>query len=72
MLKYFNDQKRGWTCNQITKDDYGNIVINDADLQAPTTPVVVTNDNIFLPYPEKDLLQNPRLKEEPQSYNFNK
>lgn len=72
MLKYFNDQKRGYTTGSITKDDYGNLVIgSDSDpVTPPNTPVTVTADNIFLPYPEKDILQNPLLREEPVSYDF--
>ncbi|MEH6307680.1 RagB/SusD family nutrient uptake outer membrane protein [Olivibacter sp. CPCC 100613] len=69
MLKYFNDQQRGWTTASITKDEDGNLVFEEPT--PPTAPVVVTKDNIFFPYPENDLIQNPRLKEEPQPYTFN-
>ncbi len=72
MLAYFNNQERGYTSSNITKDEYGNISFGtESQISKPATPVVVTHDNIFLPYPELDLLQNPKLKEEPQSYNFN-
>jgi hypothetical protein len=72
MLSYFNNQQRGYVSNNITKDEYGNISFGpEEDIVEPTTPVVITPDNVFLPYPEKDLLQNPKLKEEPQPYNFN-
>lgn len=33
-------------------------------------PVVLKEENIFLPYPEADVLRNPYLKEPAQSYNF--
>lgn len=73
MLAYFNNQKRGWVSSNITKDEYGNIDFGDEeeDITKPNPAVVVTHNNIFLPYPEKDVIQNPLLKEEPVSYNFN-
>lgn len=69
MLKYFNDQQRGWSTASITKDEDGNLIFEEPT--APAVPVVVTANNIFFPYPENDLIQNPRLKEEPQAYPFN-
>ncbi len=73
MLAYFNNQKRGWVSSKITKDEYGDFDFGDEeeDITKIDPPVVVTHDNIFLPYPEKDVIQNPLLKEEPVSYNFN-
>lgn len=73
MLAYFNNQKRGWVSSNITKDEYGDFDFGDEeeDITKIDPPVVVTHDNIFLPYPEKDVIQNPLLKEEPASYNFN-
>ncbi len=70
MLLYFNSQQRGWTTNSITKDTDGNLIF-ETPLQEPSNAVVITKDNIFFPYPENDLIQNPRLKEDPQPYNFN-
>lgn len=71
MLNYFNNQQRGYVSGNITKDQYGNFDFGDpADYSEPPVPVVVTANNIFLPYPEADVLQNPKLKEEPQSYDF--
>lgn len=73
MLDYFNNQKRGWVSSKITKDEYGKINFGDEeeDITKIDPPVVVTHNNIFLPYPEKDMIQNPLLKEEPVSYKFN-
>lgn len=73
MLNYFNNQKRGWVSGNITKDEYGNINFGDEeeDISKPDPAVVITHNNIFLPYPEKDVIQNPLLKEEPQPYTFN-
>lgn len=72
MLEYFNNQKRGWYSGNVTKDENGQIDVGDEeDFEKVDPPVVVTADNIFLPYPEKDVIQNPLLKEEPQSYDFN-
>jgi len=70
MLAFFNNQQRGYTCNSITKDANRNLVI-EQPLNAPANPVVVTSNNVFFPYPEKELIQNPLLKEEPQPYKFN-
>lgn len=36
----------------------------------PTPRVVIGETNIFLPYPESDVLQNPYLSEDPQPYDF--
>lgn len=33
-------------------------------------PITLNEDNIFMPYPEADVLQNHYLKEAPQSYDF--
>lgn len=72
MLKYFNSQQRGYVSNNITKDEYGNLTFGDpAEYAEPPVPVVITDKNIFLPYPEADVLQNPKLKENPVSYDFN-
>jgi hypothetical protein len=35
------------------------------------TPTVITDNNIFIPYPESDRLQNPYLSQDPVPYNFN-
>ena len=75
MLEYFNNQMRGYRAHEIVKDADRNVVFvpnSGGDIYSiPDIPVVITHDNIFLPYPESDLIQNPRLKEEPQPYNFN-
>lgn len=34
--------------------------------------IILTDENIFMPYPEADVLQNPYLSQEPEPYNFNK
>ena len=33
-------------------------------------PIVLNESNIFMPYPESDVIQNHYLKEKPQPYNF--
>ena len=68
MLKYFNSQKRGYRAT-VTKDVQGNLVFSD--WQEPASEIVVTADKIMFPYPEADVIQNPYLKQEPVSYNFN-
>ena len=37
----------------------------------PSVKANITANNIFLPYPETDVIQNPLLKAEPEHYNFN-
>ncbi len=32
--------------------------------------ITVTDENVFMPYPEADMLQNPNLAKEPQPYDF--
>lgn len=74
MLRYFNSQDRGAICNNITKDAEGNLVFGAEDgseIERPNIVIEVTADNIFFPYPESDVIQNPLLKEEPQPYTFN-
>ena len=46
--------------------------INDyTDYQGtPHERIVITPTNIFLPYPENDVLQNPYLSQPPQPYDF--
>lgn len=33
-------------------------------------PITLSEANIFMPYPESDVIQNPRLNEKPQPYDF--
>ena len=85
MLNYLNNQYRGCTYNEVRVGDddelsfyhdpdrdYETTVSTEfGDLVMPDVTPVITKDNIFLPYPEADVIQNPYLKEEPQHYNFN-
>jgi len=44
---------------------------NYTDYQGNTHDrIVISKSNIFLPYPESDVLQNPYLSEDPQPYDF--
>lgn len=71
MLAYFNNQKRGWVPKTIRRAENGIFDFgNEEEWTKIDPPVVITHDNVFLPYPEKDVIQNPLLKAEPQSYNF--
>ncbi|MBR6189898.1 MAG: carboxypeptidase-like regulatory domain-containing protein [Prevotella sp.] len=57
---------------QTLDNDYETTVSTEfGDLVMPDVVPTITKDNIFLPYPEADVIQNPYLKEEPQHYNFN-
>ena len=85
MLNYLNNQYRGCTYNEVRvgtdneltfyhnpDNDWEEVVSTEfGDLVAPDVTPVITNDNIFLPYPEADVIQNPYLKREPEHYNFN-
>ncbi|MBN1117184.1 MAG: RagB/SusD family nutrient uptake outer membrane protein [Bacteroidales bacterium] len=60
-LDYINSQKRDY---DFTFDDNG-LVLGD-----PFSEVTATAEDIFLPYPENDVIQNPELVEDPVPYNF--
>lgn len=54
-------------------DGYDYVATRDALLSAKGAdyqPVTLSETNIFMPYPESDVIQNHFLKEEPQSYDF--
>lgn len=84
MLEYFNNQYRGYTYNEVQvgsnnelsfyhnpDNDYETVTDTDfGEIVQPDVTPVITSDNIFLPYPEADVIQNPYLKQEPQHYNF--
>lgn len=84
MLAYFNNQYRGYTWDEIEIGENEEIKFksNDEDwkvytdtpfgpISEPSVKANVTADNIFVPYPESDVIQNPLLKAEPEHYNFN-
>ena len=37
---------------------------------ADYSPIVLSEANIFMPYPEGDVIQNPYFNQPPQEYNF--
>ena len=71
MLRYMNNQDRGSRCDEITKAADGTLIYNESKITRPNIVIEVTDQNIFFPYPEKDVIQNPLLKQDPQPYNFN-
>lgn len=74
MLSYFNSQDRGAICDNITKNKEGYLVFgleDGSEIKRPNIVIEVTKNNIFFPYPESDVIQNPLLKEAPQPYTFN-
>ena len=71
MLHYMNSQDRGSRCDEITKAADGTLLYNESKISRPNIVIEVTDDNIFFPYPEVDVIQNPLLKQDPQPYNFN-
>lgn len=68
MLSYFNTQLRGWRAT-VKKDAEGKLEFSNWD--KPASEIVVTADKMRFPYPESDVIQNPYLKQDPVSYNFN-
>ena len=84
MLNYLNNQYRGCTFNEVTvgADNELTFVHNPGNtwestvdtefgtLVLPDITPTITAGNIFLPYPEADVIQNPFLKSEPEHYNF--
>lgn len=72
MLAYFQNQDRGAYCEEVSKSDDGrSLVINEDMIVRPTQTIQISDNNIFFPYPETDVIQNPLLKEDPQPYTFN-
>lgn len=81
MLAYFNNQQRGYRADAIIKDADGNLHFGKYDgstflegeeyYTAPEFTINITANNIFLPYPESDVIQNPLLNEPPVPYTFN-
>ena len=78
MLKYINGQNRGWRASYVKKWKDGTLHFyreNDitktefeyGDVE-PNVEIYVEADDIFLPYPESDVIQNPLLNEEPVKY----
>lgn len=78
MLAYFNGQNRGWRASNVKKWKDGSIHFykeNDITTEEyeygdkePDTDINVDAKDIFLPYPESDVIQNPLLKEAPVKY----
>lgn len=69
MVQYFNNQSRGATSSKITKSEVGELVFDE--IKEPNLVIEVTDKNLFFPYPETDVIQNPLLKQNPQPYTFN-
>ena len=80
MMNYFQTQHRGYTVDNIVKDEdgYQHFGKYDGDVflegvenwQEPGEDVEITHNNIMMPYPESDIIQNPLLNEEPVAYEF--
>ncbi len=68
MLEYLNSQDRPIRAKVVREN--GVRVVSKYD-DGSSYNVTITNDNIFFPYPESDVIQNPMLKEDPQPYDFN-
>lgn len=81
MLKYFNSQQRGYRAPAITKDENGKLLFGimldgvfqegEEYYEEPAMEIYITDKDIFFPYPESDVIQNPLLNEAPVPYVFN-
>lgn len=83
MLNYFNNQWRGYRADAIIKDEDGKLHFGKYDTDgttflegpeyytAPEFTINIEAEDIFLPYPESDVIQNPLLNEPPVPYTFN-
>ncbi len=73
MMAYFNAQQRGIAA-PLYKEKDGTMVFyedeGDHKWSYPEITVTMTHDNVFLPYPEADVIQNPLLSRNvaPQPY----
>jgi len=63
-IEFIENQNRGYS---ISYDGDGNILITEPDNY---NPIVVTDEQFSLPYPEADILQNADLMKEPVPYDF--
>ena len=68
--RYFLFYKQGYL-HFGNRDSEGNFQEGPDHWTAPTVEINITDNDIFLPYPESDVIQNPLLKEEPVPYTFN-
>ena len=61
-----------WVYNHLDED--GERIWNSVEGYTSNNydPVEITKDNIFIPYPERDRLQNPYFSQPPVPYDFNK
>lgn len=76
-----NNQQRGWRASYIKKwkdgsihfyaeDDISTKEYEYGDIE-PVIDIFIESDDIFLPYPESDVIQNPLLNESPVKYYNN-
>ena len=80
MLDYFRNQHRGYTCDNIVKDEDGYLHFGRYDgntflegeeyWSEPGENIDINHGNILMPYPESDVIQNPLLNEPPVAYEF--
>lgn len=81
MINYFMNQHRGYTVDRIIKDENGNLHFGKYDgdnflegienWSEPGENIDINKNNILMPYPESDVIQNPLLNEKPVAYVFN-
>lgn len=80
MLNYFKKQHRGWTVDNIVKDNEGRLhfgkksnntfLEGEENWNKPSIEIEITHENIMMPYPESEVIQNPLLNQEPVAYKF--
>ena len=67
LLNYFKNGKQVWRLNEDGTEN-PDFAMNE---DVPHS-IILTDAQIFMPYPEADVLQNPNLAKEPQPYDFGK
>jgi len=58
---------------KTARQGYNYVTMRDSILRSKGLdyqPISLSEENIFMPYPESDVIQNHYLKEDPQAYNF--
>ncbi|MBQ2165672.1 MAG: RagB/SusD family nutrient uptake outer membrane protein, partial [Bacteroidaceae bacterium] len=60
---------------KTARQGYDYVTLRDSILRSKGLdyqPISLSEENIFMPYPESDVIQNHYLKEDPQAYTFSK
>ncbi len=67
ILNYINNQNRGVGYSHSKNPD-GSLNLSIVD--TPPQPIVATAEDMYFPYPESEIIQNPFFNKEPVHYDF--